>query len=63
MLKEKLKVIFNYLPPKLQIFAFYFYKIFALKENYNSPDHFPLNYQKKIKNELDYLDQLVVFKQ
>jgi hypothetical protein len=48
MYKEKLILIFSYLPSRLKIIAFAFYKALELKDDYNSPDHFPLNYQKKL---------------
>jgi len=48
MFKEKLKLIFNYLPSRLKMIVFAIYKALAVRNIYDSPDHFPLNYIKKL---------------
>ena len=48
MLKNKLKLLFNRLPTRLKIVCWNIYRTIIVRRVYDSPDHFPLNYIKKL---------------
>ena len=48
MLKNKLKLLFNRLPTRLKIVCWNIYRTIKVRRVYDSPDHFPLNYIKKL---------------